>query len=526
MTLTGGIAAEPGSVWSMAVRFQVDPASPAVPLYLRSENQYSPAVTVQPGGWGILTFDGVTSDSNLGFSLSAGPGGVPQGARFVLTDALIEQAPVAGSLFNGAYNDTDLIDYYWEGEAFYSRSFEVTQPVPPGDAPEWIRVTEAVHADRTSAPTRVTSDQKFAPDVGPEYAMFYPSAMDPKDRTTMINHNSSALRFTKDEGETWTVAHEFTGFPVRSGLFLDNGEVLVAVRSNEAGSHLKLMLSHGWADDPTEATWSEVLEFTTPGAYPSGGFSYSTHENIVVVSEYGPKIGVGGSEVAARYVYASRDYGKTWTTIFDLLTDHPAADITTGLHIHGVCYDPYWDRIWVTHGDDRQATLYSDDFGKTWEVAIYTDWEGTDSFQVVGIIALPKAILFASDGPPNGIQRINRSEGKHKGAYRMENAYRYDQSDGLTVLCQNIFRGKRPGDDAPAVFEFCSAPGDGKRFVVTTSDGYTFNKVWEDQEVTTGNTSGRAVGPTTTGRLLIYAADGRFGAGSRTLWAGPMPSAY
>lgn len=75
------------------------------------------------------------------------------------------------------------------------------------------------------------------------------------------------------------------------------------------------------------------------------------------------------------------------------------------------------------------------------------------------------------------------------------------------------------------MFEFCSAPADGRRFIVTTVDGYTFNKVWEDPEVTHGNSSGRAYGPTATGQLLHYAADRRYESG-RTLHAGPMPNAY
>ena len=39
-----------------------------------------------------------------------------------------------------------------------------------------------------------------------------------------------------------------------------------------------------------------------------------------------------------------------------------------------------------------------------------------DPSQVVGIIAMPKAILF-NDVAPNGVQRIDRAEGKHSGAY-------------------------------------------------------------------------------------------------------------
>lgn len=40
-----------------------------------------------------------------------------------------------------------------------------------------------------------------------------------------------------------------------------------------------------------------------------------------------------------------------------------------GVHLHGVAFDKYWNRIWLSHGDGafgRNGLFYSDDFGKTW----------------------------------------------------------------------------------------------------------------------------------------------------------------
>ena len=373
-------------------------------------------------------------------------------------------------------------------------------------------------------PVRSNLAAKFQPEE-PVYATYYPTHMNPWDRTSMINHNSSTLRYSQDEGETWHSVREFES-PVRSGIFLKNGEVIVAIKPNGYDDPFKLYLSKGWQDDPTTAEWSHVHTGATLGTYPSAAFSWSEYENMVFVSDYGPKLGQTGARDAARYVYMSRDYGKTWEIVFDLLTDAPGLEIDEGVHNHGVLYDPYWDRIWVTYGDDATGEtdiVFSDDLGKTWHTVglLYS----TPSYQCVGMFALPGCVLFATDGAPNGVLRIDRAAGKHTGTYDMEVAYRHDDEPGLTILCQCIWKAARPGNDAPVVFEYVSAPGEGRRFILTTVDGHTFNKVWEG-EIVRGNSSGSAYGPTASGRLLHYAVDEYFAPGGRTLRQGPMPNAY
>lgn len=384
----------------------------------------------------------------------------------------------------------------------------------------------AFQAGDSDRPIRTNSDAKFAPG-DPQPTTYYPTYMDPIDRRTMINHNSSTLRYSTDEGETWHEAHKFT-VPVRSGIIMANGEVLVANRASGAtddGFHI--MLSDGWSVDPTTATWTEVAGRNAPGVTPSAAFSWSHHKNVIVFSEYGPKLGqtgvIEGEE--ARYAYLSLDYGKTWARIFDLLTDVPDVTQHVGMHIHGCLYDPYWDRIWITYGDDENGTVFSDDLGRTWHTA-HHDADAKGPYQLVGMYALPQCVLFATDGHPNGVMRISRSAGKHTGPYDFEIGYLYDDVQTLTILCQSVWRAERPGNDAPVVFEFVSAPGEGRRFILTTVDGYTFNKVWEDPLISRGNSSGSAYGPTVSGRLLHYAVDEYFPDSSRTLRAGPMPNAY
>jgi hypothetical protein len=374
-----------------------------------------------------------------------------------------------------------------------------------------------------AGPVRTHQHEKFEPNP-PEEVTYYPTYMDRNDRTTMINHNSSMLRYSRDEGRTWHLCHTFDE-PVRSGIILDNGEVLVATRGGNDGDTYQLHLSTGFNPTPEDATWEVVLQGETPDAYPSAAFSWSHHGNMVAIAEYGPKIGVRGSTEGAGRAYLSQDYGRTWRRILNIFEDNDALDEHTGIHLHGIAIDPYWDRIWVTYGDDEQGTMFTDDLGETWHVADHS-YPRDGPNQCVGIIALPNCVLFATDGHPNGVLRISREQGKHQERYEMEVAYLYDHIQSLTILCQSVWRANRPGDDAPVVFEFVSAPGEGHRFILTTVDGYTFNKVWEDPNITRGNSSGSAYGPTASGRLIHYAVDEYFTPGGRTLRQGPMPNAY
>lgn len=378
-----------------------------------------------------------------------------------------------------------------------------------------------------NAPIRMNSDAKFNPNP-PEQVTYYPTHLDPNDRTTMINYNSAYLRYSRDEGVTWELSHQFD-YSVRSGLILDNGEVIVNTRGTGEDDISELWLSKNWQEDPTNAEWTKVHEYITPGSYASGAFSWSHYKNVITAGEYGPKRNVGGREHSSKYMYLSIDYGRTWKTVLDLETDAPGVDPNSeyGVHIHGTLYDPYWDRLWVTYGDSVHGgtdIIYSDDLGNSWHsVGPFPD--SRMSHQCVGMYALPNCVLFATDGAPNGVLRIDRRQGKGRGTYQIEVAYRHDEELSLSILCQSVWRANRAGDDAPVIFEFVSAPGEGRRFILSTVDGYDFNVLWES-DVVRGNSSGRAYGPTLSGRLLHYAVDEHFTSGGRTLRQGPMPNAY
>lgn len=336
-----------------------------------------------------------------------------------------------------------------------------------------------------------------------------------KDRVVGFNGNNSTgvLRETRDGGQTWTDLHSF-GASYGGVQQLDNGELLAVVQNDPAPR--ELWLSSGYSKGGT-VTWSKVLTASGPYITFALAWSISTYKNMVFANEYGPKTGMQwlGNDVTknARYTYMSLDHGKTWTTIFDLnsyLTGQQGRANADGVHLHGVAWDPYWDRIWVTFGDDVNGTVYSDDLGVTWQTAHYGN-AFSSPHQNVGIMPMPKAVLFGSDGYPNGVQRINRTAGKHSGTYTIEQAYTINPGvNELTHLCQSIHKVEREGGDGPVLFGFGAETAVVPSCIVATYDGFTFTKFWEDTQSQAAGRGLRSIaGPNLKGELIVGSNDGR-----------------
>lgn len=195
--------------------------------------------------------------------------------------------------------------------------------------------------------TGVNTPAPFRPTVEGDNVVRYPGTMG-WSRTRIWSYQAAALAITTDDTDTWAVIRTFTN-PVRSLRCMDNGELIVSTRSTDGLSPHELWLSTGMAADPATATWAKVMDGATAGIGPANGWSWSVHGPIVAVADYGLK---GGAD-NARHAYLSADYGHTWRTIFDLGTK-------TGNHLHGIARDPYWDRLWLSYGDDTSGILYSD----------------------------------------------------------------------------------------------------------------------------------------------------------------------
>ena len=351
-------------------------------------------------------------------------------------------------------------------------------------------------------------------------------------RTRGWNCYSNTLKETLDEGVTWKVVRTFPGEFIEAVLPLENGELLVFVQIT-ATTMRRVYLSKGYGTGST--SWSVVLKGSNPQVKFVSAWGLSVHKNIVLANEYGPKSGYtwnGGTQIIAdgknaRYTYLSLDFGKTWTTIFDLNAWLARKGRRTkGQHLHGVAWDPYWNRIWLNFGDNMSGAasngiLYSDNLGSTWREAHF--FSGTNGTQTVGILPLPRCVLFAGDVNPSGLHRINRSQGKiRSGHYTLDLAYDAPASLGMH-LGQSISHVRRSGDDVPAFFGFCPDVVAGPSFVIATYDGYSVIEVWRDRVARpAGKGIRNVVGPTLRGNLIVASNDGRV-AGKWSEFKGKSP---
>lgn len=345
-----------------------------------------------------------------------------------------------------------------------------------------------------------------------------------RDRLYGWSTGGSSVQETRDEGQTWVQinaaggSNPFAGSTVESVRQLANGEILV---TNYRGSTLRreVWVSRNYAD-PATRTFVKTMDGRARSIKYTSAWSQSDHGNLVLINEYGPKTGLlwDNQEVLpgenARYTFLSTDYGQTWATVFDLntyLTTQQGRATTDRQHLHGVAWDPYWDRIWVTFGDNSAGTgsngiVYSDDFGSTWQTAHFHGESANAPHQLVGIQPMPKCVLFYGDMGPDVI-RIDRAEGKRRADF-YSTPVAYNSTSAGMHLCQSFMRAERPGDDAPALAAFSAEGATAPSFAVATLDGWSFVEIWRDSASQSPGFGARSiVGPTIRGRVIIGSND-------------------
>lgn len=344
-----------------------------------------------------------------------------------------------------------------------------------------------------------------------------------KDRTHGWGYTSNTLDETWDDGETWDTIHTFSGESIDAVKEMGDGELLIVTAGS--GAFRKVWRTVG--KDTTNMTMVECFAGHAAGVKFTSSWSIFTHENMVLVADYGPKAGSGWSGVEgivpegdnARYVRVSLNNGKTWKTIFDLNEFLPSKGYPIeGSHVHGIAYDKWWDRLWLSFGDNAYNTggvLFSDDFGKTWNWANEGKVDKDNpalsppnsTCQVVGIIPIEGSILFGTDTSPNGVLKIDRVQGKKLSKYRIEVGFAIDSEPMTTHLCQGIYRAS---DDHPVFFAFGSELTSSPSCIVATWDGVTFKKVWEDTVNQPAGFGLRSViAPTIRGNLIAAHNDTR-----------------
>ena len=432
------------------------------------------------------------------------------------------------STLNKPDPDVGLLEVFTVGAATVLQRFTTANAAPRtftrrrfnGAWGAWVAPTASTTAPDPSLNNLWTPT--LTPTAPNAYVFAYTS-----DRVVGFNgaDSSGRLKETRDNGATWTDLHQFPQ-ALSFVRHLDDGQLLAVVGTDP--NPREVWRSSGYGSGGP-VTWTKVLTASAPYVTFGQAWGLSIHENIILVAEYGPKRPTwNGYAITenARYVYLSTDYGKTWETVFDLnqyLTADRGLASVDGQHMHGVCWDPYWDRIWITYGDDTNGTVYSDDFGATWKTA---DFGATPQAprQFVGIAALPNAILFGTDVAPNGVHRINRGQGKNAASYAYEVAFAFPGDDGVTRthLCQSIHRIRRPYGDV-YLFGFGSETNPAPSFIVATSDGYAFQLIWTDTQAQPAGYGLRTIaGPSLQGDLIVGSNDQR-AAGVWSVFKGPAP---
>lgn len=336
------------------------------------------------------------------------------------------------------------------------------------------------------------------------------------DRMVAFNGVGGPLRQSRDQGRTWEIIHQFSGQSLELVEPLANGEILVATSGTVEGvsSTRRIYVSDGYDPaNPTATTW--VHKLTGSAQFVKWvDWSVSQHGPIVLLAEYGPKGGMvwgSGTEPIpegenARYVHLSLDHGQTWTQIFDLNTFMVSRGQDTTLrHIHGIAWDPYWDRIWLSFGDSMggngsNGVIYSDNLGSTWEVAYHSaEVDTPEGWQVVGIQPMKDCILFAGDMTPAGVMRLDREGGKHRTTWNFEEAWNYGSSH--KILCHAI-RHYETGRGEVVLFGFSREGTASPSMIVGTRDGIHWDLIWESADAASPGFRFMA-GPTLTGELVV-----------------------
>ena len=205
--------------------------------------------------------------------------------------------------------------------------------------------------------------------------------------------NNTTIVRSKDEGNSWeTVATSPQG-SLHSMYWTDDGEVLLGFNSD-------VRKSIGWSNNPQTATWKTVVTRSKGvGILPWGIDGDGTK---FIVTEYS-----ASDRSESRYVWISTDMGETFNVVIDKYDIDP--DNTS--HMHGVCYDKWADRFFVSHGHGIiEGVYWSDDDGATWNL-VESDFE-LDAAPTT-LTSTVSGIVGGSDSGRAGLYGIQRTKNPH-----------------------------------------------------------------------------------------------------------------
>ena len=309
--------------------------------------------------------------------------------------------------------------------------------------------------------------------------------------------------------------------------WLNDDIAFIGVRARRTSDELQQCLL--LKADMTQKSYKAVIlmpnAYTYPDDTPSSRIAYwcySNYNNIIVYNDY-------GNQGYAGRIWVSEDYGDTFRCIFKMFnnshipeTDNDApvnpnlpwegrgADdsMHNGNHVHSAVYDPYYDRIWMVHGDVTRddildtvasAVRWSDnwrDTVPTWQSRVL-DAASLNQCAIFGnkqmcdVIVMPECILLISDsGEEQGIFRINRNNRDDLSknidrAYLFGNRFSfYEETGQYNGIC--YVPGEKGWIDGVLYIPFFSHEKQTfikPAFILATPDGFYFTKIWvEDSE--------------------------------------------
>lgn len=243
---------------------------------------------------------------------------------------------------------------------------------------------------------------------------------------------------------------------------------------------------------PMNTTHHVISENTYYTNQPTYDWSIFIYNNIVVCTEYGDRVDSGA-------VWYSEDNGTSFKQIF-WMPDHYTEGGATGVtqvHIHGVMYDFYTNRIYIIAGEDNRNLFWSDKGINTtntdWNVESIrsqTRYSQLSYMQLVNGYPFRDCIVYGSDFNNMGaFMRVNRLiEGMPQ---QIEVAHEIlPQIYGGTLYCAG---GTTQRDqDSPVLMCMTrenAMPNETQQTehlrqhlgrVVATYDGFNFFEIWRD----------------------------------------------
>lgn len=144
----------------------------------------------------------------------------------------------------------------------------------------------------------------------------------------------------------------------------------------------------------------EQTELTHKIKYDKGNttinFGYDKKQNVILLSSY---VLSKSPTNQGKEVWGSKDYGETWTKLFD--KDVSDMINPNEYHIHDVCYDQYADTVVISKGDmENNQISYSHDWGETWKNVFD---ESVRPLHPTSFLVFPNGIAMGSDELPEGI---------------------------------------------------------------------------------------------------------------------------